>query len=354
MMKKICYLFYLICFFSCEGSQSFYSEQEKINPLPFQSDQDRLLINEVVCGAEEDWVELIFASPEEKGQRLSSLYVTMYYGENEPLSFEEITIYNYDRPETFYDDRFVVVHFTQDFKEDENDLIGDVNQNGYLDLYCQNYYNSLWNSDGVVAIDTDDDPENGGIYDFIAYSNRDGSANKTIESYLEKAQENNAWVINDSFSFQSLAVDIGLNGLKDFMSISRKDLDDSNRADDFKVTKFQTPGRENILEVDQKGNQLFKIKAEALAFSLNDLEEQAIPLFLFEKCHLKLRVFSTIGEVLYDSPLFLDVIPGDFFLPWSPASYSNFFSKGLYFGVIEATFSSEKVSQEKKINLILY
>jgi len=39
-------------------------------------------------------------------------------------------------------------------------------------------------TDCVVSIDNDDDPSNNGILDFIAYSNRDGTPNTTIESYM--------------------------------------------------------------------------------------------------------------------------------------------------------------------------
>ena len=153
-----------------------------------------LLINEIAPGTSgNDWVELYFHSAERERINISSFYVTMYYGSNEPLSAFPVTLYSYDRPETPYDDRFAEIYLTEASTPDETELTGDTNRNGRIDLYCGNYGSSLWNSDCVVAIDTDDDPSNGGIIDFAAFSNRDGSPNSTIESYVKHAQTHHHW-----------------------------------------------------------------------------------------------------------------------------------------------------------------
>src|SRR5271157_3550312 len=81
----------------------------------------QLIINEFVTNTDSDWVELFLAGNERKKMDISNLYVTMYYGTNERLGPEPITIYSYDRPETPYDDRFVVVHLTQPGIPDETD-----------------------------------------------------------------------------------------------------------------------------------------------------------------------------------------------------------------------------------------
>ena len=92
-----------------------------------------LLINEIACGTSgEDWVELFYQSDEREELDISKLYVTMYYGSNEPLSNDPVTIYSYDRPETPYDDRFIVVNLTNPAMPDETDITGDTNQNGYI------------------------------------------------------------------------------------------------------------------------------------------------------------------------------------------------------------------------------
>ncbi|MCP4138666.1 MAG: hypothetical protein GY754_47355, partial [bacterium] len=96
-----------------------------------------LVINEVVCGATNgDWVELKLRSTGKESMDISNLYITMYYGTNENLAAEPVTIYSYDRPETIYDDRFVVVHLTEPSTPDETDATGDTNGNGVVDLYC--------------------------------------------------------------------------------------------------------------------------------------------------------------------------------------------------------------------------
>ncbi|NMB66370.1 MAG: hypothetical protein GYA16_16015, partial [Spirochaetes bacterium] len=108
----------------------------------------QLLINEIACNVSgSDWVELFLYSVQPLSMDISSLYVTMYYGTNEPLSQNPVTIYSYDRAETPWDDRFVVVHLTDATTPDECDATGDINGNGVLDVYCNNYVNSLWNTD---------------------------------------------------------------------------------------------------------------------------------------------------------------------------------------------------------------
>ena len=78
-----------------------------------------LMINEFVTNTASDWVELTLTGPAKEKRDISGLYVTTYYGRNEPLSADPVTIYSYDRPETTYDDRFVVVHLTRPDETDE-------------------------------------------------------------------------------------------------------------------------------------------------------------------------------------------------------------------------------------------
>ena len=161
--------------------------------VPASGLQAGLVINEFVTGTSDDWVELSLVGAENEKMDISGLFVTMYYGTNEPLGTEPVTIYGWNRPETPYDDRFIVVHLTGAGIPDETDRTGDTNRNGHIDVYCDNYSGSLWNSDGVVALDSDDDPANGGIIDFVFYSNRDGSPSETILSYVAAAQASGHW-----------------------------------------------------------------------------------------------------------------------------------------------------------------
>ncbi|HOW81744.1 MAG TPA: hypothetical protein PK573_04235, partial [Spirochaetota bacterium] len=129
--------------------------------LLFRPIQAGLMINEAVTETASDWVEIIFTGEPGECMDVSPFFVTMYYGTNERLSTDPVSICTDDRPDTGYDDRFVVVHLSEPSIPDETDLTGDTDKNGRLDVYCNNYYGSLWNSDGVVAIDSDDDPSNG-------------------------------------------------------------------------------------------------------------------------------------------------------------------------------------------------
>lgn len=317
----------------------------------------RLLINEVACASPGgDWVEIACISDERESIDVSRYYVTMYYGDNEPLANSPVTLYSYDRPETPYDDRFAVVHLTEPGQEDETDLTGDSNRNGILDLYCNNYFGSLWNSDCVVAIDTDDEPGNGGIIDFVAYSNRDGSPNETISSYVSSAIRTGAWQSAEGDSIQLCMVDIGPKGLQDYYSISRVGFVDTGCPGDFRITPFQTPGRPNIIN-DNPGSTrpLFEMERDRLAFIPGHPEfgKGQIHLRVNFCCNIRMRIFTSIGLMIHESPLHRDVFPGPFTYTWDLRGKGKRLCTGLYIGIVEATDGRSKRSEKKFFYLMI-
>jgi hypothetical protein len=314
-----------------------------------------LQINEFATNTSDDWVELALASPVKESKDISKLYVTMYYGTNEPLSAYPVTIYSYDRPETPYDDRFVVVHCARPNVPDETDLTGDTNGNGYIDVYCNNYFASLWNTEGVVAIDNDDDPSNGGILDFVYYSNRDGKPNDTIASYVAAAQSLGQWQAFSGVNLQECAVFTGSEGLSSYASVARKNQPDGNTAADFAVTDIQTPGKPNMTGSLFMGKRLFKPLRKKIAIIPGHLAfgSGAIPVFVFAPCCIKLRVFSITGMLIHESPLFPTVNPGLLNLYWNPLFMHRKPCTGLYLCKIEAVNPALKLSQEETIFLIL-
>ncbi|MCP4136313.1 MAG: hypothetical protein GY754_35410, partial [bacterium] len=268
-------------------------------------------------------------------------------------------IYSYDRPETIYDDRFVVVHLTEPSTPDETDATGDTNGNGVVDLYCDNYYGSLWNSDCVVAIDSDDDPRNGGIIDFMAYSNRDGSANSTMSSYMSAARDHGQWYIIGELAGQESAVDIGTKGLSSYMGISRVIGSDTNALEDFVVTRYQTPGKENVISVSAGFRKLFKVDKKTVSIVPGSRRPGSgtVPLFLYEHCNIKFRIFSVTGMLVHESPLYRSLPPGDFSLQWNSAAFSSVINRGvptgLYIGKIEATGTSERISETESVYIVV-
>ncbi len=314
-----------------------------------------LLINEFVTSTTSDWVELTLAgSPGEKLD-ISKLYVTPYYGNNEALSSDPVTIYSHDRPETPYDDRYIVVHLIEPTLPDETDLTGDTNGNGYIDIYCNNYSASLWNTEGVIAIDSDDDPANGGIIDFVYYSNRDGTPNETIASYVEAARGQGQWQVVPGQGIQEGAVFIGAEGLMTHMSVSRNVAADTNGPSDYTATNFQTPGKPNMTLPLFMGKRLFKPLRKRITIIPGHrfFGSGAIPVFIFIPCCLKLRVFSMTGILIHESPLFLSVNPGLFNLYWNPALQRSRAVTGLYLCKIEAVNPSLRLSNEEMIYIIL-
>ncbi len=314
-----------------------------------------LLINEFATNTSDDWVELTMTGPVKEKRDISKLYVTMYYGNNEPLSSDPVTIYSYDRKETPYDYRFDVVHCARSDTPDETDLTGDTNGNGYIDVYCGNYSASLWNTEGVVAIDTDDDPSNGGIIDFAYYSNRDSTPNDTVGSYVAAAQAQGQWHSHDGENIQDCAVNIGARGLSSSASVSRKKSPDTNSAADFKVTTIQTPGKPNITQPLFMGKRIFKpLRKKITVIPGHRLfGSGAIPVFVFVPCCMKLRVFSITGVLIHESPLFPSVKPGMFNLFWNPLFQHRVPPTGLYICKIEAVTPALRVSEEETIYIIV-
>jgi hypothetical protein len=317
--------------------------------------QAGLLINEFVTGTSDDWVELTLDSGEGEKADIAGLFVTMYYGTNEPLGTEPITIYSWDRPETPYDDRFVVVHLAAPGVPDETDRTGDSNRNGRIDVYCDNYPGSLWNSDGVVAIDSDDDPANGGIIDFVFYSNRDGSPSEAILSFVAAAQAAGQWSACDGLSSQECGVFIGEKGLPSFSSVSRKKGSDGNCAADFVLTNVPTPGRQNAGTIIAMGSRLFKPLRKKITMIPGHpcFGTGEIPVYVFAPCVMKLRVFTATGVMIHDSPRFPSVNPGLRSLYWNPLLQRRTPPTGLYLCKIEAVNPALHHSQEEIIYIIV-
>jgi len=310
-----------------------------------------LRISEVVSEVPgNDWVELHLYSTEKVSMDIAPLYVTMYYGTNYPLATEPVTLNSWDSPRTPWDDRYAVVYLTAGDIPDETDRAGDLNGNGIRELYCDNYSNSLWNTDCVVAVDTDDDPANGGIVDFLAYSNRDGSLHTSIRSYVTGAAHCGAWIINGDDCEQSMT-HIGQKGLAAFQSIIRVGTGDTNTHQDFSVTPFQTPGMPNMAARTGKSSSgLFSIQNKKISMKPRraGLDRAPIRLLVYRPCSIRFRVFTATGRLLHRSPLLEDLMPGIHTLLWQPRPSSV--NTGLYIATVEA--SDGDASQVEKLFII--
>jgi hypothetical protein len=312
--------------------------------------QAGLLISEIATATSgDDWVEIEYRQDVKSSIDVSRLYVTMYYGTNEPLATEPVTLYSYNRPETPYDDRFLVVHLTRPGIPDETDLTGDTDRDGHLDVYCNNYFASLWNAEGVVAIDTDDDPSNGMI-DFAGWSDNDGDPSDTILGYVTQAVNHAQWTANGAVT-QQCCISMPPNGIKSYQSIVRIGSDDTNRSSDFVVTQVQTPGGINIVRNEEASNELFRIDNKSVIARRGDpLRKAECTMYVDMFCHLRMRVFSEIGMLVYDSGLIRDVAPGRFAIPWKGFESAR---TGLYIVRIDGTDSRTHRSSSKKITIIV-
>lgn len=294
-----------------------------------------ILLNEISAGGASDWVELKLTG-DSAPVDISAFFVTMYYGSNERISGESVTVYPSDIPDTPWDDRFAVIHFTGTVTPDETDSAGDLNNNGVRDLYCANY--GLWNTDCCVSIDSDDDPANNGITDFVAFSNRDGSINSTIASYINSAAGYGMWESCASPNVQDCCVFIGKDGMNSYSTLSRTGPSDTNSMVDFAVTPYATPGRDNVTGVTGGGDVIRALKKH-VTYDYDRYGaggEIDIPLFLYGKASLRVRIFNAAGYNVYTGPLLKDIDPGYFTVRINASWIKGRLLAGLYPVSIEA------------------
>jgi hypothetical protein len=316
---------------------------------PLSSDA-KLVINEISTSSSPNWVELKLTG-DTPAMDISGLMVTMYYGRSENIAQSPVTLKNFNDPATSFDDRFAVIQFTSDPIPDETDEAGDLNGNGVRDLYCDNY--GLWNTDCAIAIDTDRDPGNGGIIDFAALSNRDGSINNSIAGYITKAAEHGAWESCSSENLQNCAVDIGSSGLNSYSTASRREGDDTNTHRDFTVTRFATPGRENIINTGDRKKILKSESKKIIHIYSSNPSQIRISLFLFEQSSIKGRIFSSTGVPLYSSELMKDINPGYFIFSVNDRDLKGKILTGIYPVKIEAVSKSNRGSETVKLLLVI-
>lgn len=310
-----------------------------------------LVINEISTSSSPNWVEVKLTG-DIRSMDISQLMVTMYYGKSEKIADSPVTLKNYNDPATPFDDRFAVIHFTSAPYPDETDESGDLNGNGVRDLYCDNY--GLWNTDCVVAIDSDKDPGNGGIIDFVSLSNRDGSIHASIAGYIRRAQEHGEWIDCSSENLQDCAVDIGPSGLNSYSTAARKPGADTNSPDDFAITPFATPGRENIIDPHKGKRKILKPQSGKLAHIYSTAPSKInIPVFLYEQSSLKLRIFSSTGVPVYSSGLIQNINPGYFTFTINDRELKGKALTGIYPVKIEAVARSNRGTETSTILLIM-
>jgi hypothetical protein len=282
---------------------------------------------------------------------VSQLFVTPYYGTNNKISSAPITLKTENDPATPYDDRFLVVYMHSNGMLPENNQTGDINGNGYLEVYCDNFATALWNTEGVIAIDTDNDSTNGGMIDFVAYSNNSGTPNKTIAGYVKRAMSFGMWQVSEDT--QQVSVDIGKKGLVRYESVSRINDSLTRSKDDFAVTKFQTPGRDNIISDPNFKSNIFKVKKDRVLIKQAEKPSFVdIPLFVYEECSIRFRVFTSTGIMIYSSKLINSVYPGDFTVKWKSDKIKTI-TPGLFFCKIEAVASGRKKGSSADFSIII-
>lgn len=348
--------------FPAKGLNRMRHAQKKVALLPlvltasllFRSPLNGgIILNEISAGGSEDWVELKL-TPDSTPIDISPLFVTMYYGTNEKISGQAVTLYPSDLPGTPWDDRFAVIHFAGNAIPDETDSAGDLNSSRVRDLYCVNY--GLWNTDCCVSIDTDDDPANNGILDFVAFSNRDGSVNTTIASYINSASGHSMWQACASSNLQECCVFIGSEGMNTYSTLSRVDSPDTDSMDDFIITPYATPGRDNITEITGGGGGVLRTLKKQVTYNYDSSGPGGsieLPLFFYGKTSIRIRIFNTAGYNIYTGPLLTDINPGYYTAAVRIADLKCRLIAGLYPVSIEAVNSDSGRTESVPVILVV-
>lgn len=310
-----------------------------------------IFLNEISAGGGTDWIELKL-TPDTDSMDISGLFVTMYYGTNRRIADSPVTLYSRDIPETPWDDRFAVIYFTSVQSGDETDEAGDLNNNGIREIYCDNY--GLWNTDCSVSIDTDDDPANNGILDFAAFSNRDGSINTTVASYISSAIKYGMWHDSVSSNLQDCCSYIGPDGMNSWSTLSRNDAADTNSMDDFVLTPYATPGKENIINTPGVRSGILRPLKKRILYKPGpasaDIE---LPLFIYTSASLRIRIFNSAGMSIYTGPLLTDVVPGYYTALIRHSDLKGRILTGLYPVSIEAVGSSNGRTESCAVTIIV-
>ncbi|MFH1783383.1 MAG: lamin tail domain-containing protein [bacterium] len=199
-------------------------------------------ITEVSFSSSNDWVELYnFGN---RSVDISGFMLTDLDGTDSSFADEYVSM----EPGSY-----VVVHWDED-GTDETDSAGDLNANGYIDLYVAD--TGLSSTDDELVLMSSD--ASGEYIDAVCWSNLDGTYNTTDIILLS---DNKMWVVSDT-SGEADCWNSSENVSAD-SSLGRKPslYEDTDTRDDWHIYYTQTPGNKNLfLEISSPlGGDLVEI-----------------------------------------------------------------------------------------------
>ncbi|MDI6704529.1 MAG: hypothetical protein QME40_07660 [bacterium] len=182
-----------------------------------------------------NWAELYCLDDGGQGVDISSYKLTDLDGRDTKLSDSKVTLKKGE---------FVVIHWVDsegiEPYIDETDERGDVNGNGYIDLYLTDT-NPTNTDDQLVLVD-----EKGEYLDAVCWANQDGvfSMEAKDVSTLVKASQ---WIISGTVPLESDCIDS--RKVTSSNSMARIDLSrDSNSKSDWAISTNATPGEVNEID----------------------------------------------------------------------------------------------------------
>jgi hypothetical protein len=185
-------------------------------------------INEVAPLASPDWAELYCVDDGNGGEGvdISGFMLTDLDGEDTPLATSPVTVRSGE---------YIVVHWGDG--EDETDLKGDVNGNGYRDLYLEDT-NPTNTDDQLLLVDGER------WLDAVCWANQDGTFSIYEKDDVESLVAKGHWRIDGESASESDCVDS--SPLTSTRSIGRdRNSTDSNTMGDWSLLSRPTPGGRN-------------------------------------------------------------------------------------------------------------
>lgn len=200
---------------------------------------DGVFITELALSEQngQDWIELYFT------ENFDTSEIALYYGDWNMDKFWRSPVCVMPKI-SIKKGEYLVIHFNSgDYSQSESDDTGDINNNGYWDVYSSSCprQSGFYSTDGAVRIASTIDYK---WFDFVIYSNRDGTFSDKLKGYYDTAVDSGCWSPQAQDNHEHLCA--STEGLEENYSIQRKlnltgEPEDTNRYDDW-FCQVSSPG----------------------------------------------------------------------------------------------------------------
>ena len=147
---------------------------------------------------------------------------------------------------------------------------------------------------------------------------------------MKSASDAGEWINCSSGNPQDCMINTGENGMNSYSTLSRE-RGDTNSPEDFILTPYSTPGRENIINPPDSGNSTAEPLTKKIIYKPG-ISPGIIPIriMVHKKSSARVRIFNTAGTGIYSSKLIKEINPGYFTLEVKASEIKGKKLTGLY------------------------